>query len=104
MSIRHLGAGVLLALALASPLLAQGNSQGHKKSSPPSKGSLPPSTGIGGGAAAVTPFGWLDDASVLDPGSASLVLSIVRWTGTDLSETNVPVVDVGLGLAPHVQL
>jgi hypothetical protein len=103
-SARIAAVGVVAALAVAAPALAQGNSQGHKKSSPPSKSDLPPATGVGGSSAGVTPFGWLDDASVLDPGAASLVLSIVRWAGADLAETNIPVVDVGLGLVPRVQL
>ena len=98
------GAVVVAALAVSSPASAQGNSQNHKKGSPPSKSELPAPSGIGGGVAATTPFGWLDDASILEPGTASLGLSVVRWVGVDVSETNVPVVDVGLGIVPRVQL
>jgi hypothetical protein len=101
---RHLAAaGAVLALAAASPAFAQGNSQGHK-GGPPSKSELPAPGGVGGGTAATTPFSWLDDASVLDPGTVSLALSVVRWQGTDLSETSVPVIDAGLGITRGVQL
>jgi hypothetical protein len=105
MTSRLLTAGaVVAALAVSTPAFAQGNSQNHQKSSPPSKSKLPAPSGVGGSIAATTPFGWLDDASVLEPGAASLGLSVVRWVGTDASETNAPVVDVGLGIAPRVQL
>jgi hypothetical protein len=97
--------GILLCAALpASRAYAQGNSANHRKGSPPSKSLLPAPSGVGGGVAATTPFGWLDDASVLGPGEASLALSVVRWMGVDASETNAPVVDVGLGVAKRVQL
>jgi len=94
-------AGAVMALAIARPAHAQGKSQNHKKSSPPSQSELPPTTVLSGAA---TPFSWLDDASVMEPGSAALAVSVVRWVGTDLSETNVPVIDIGLGLAHGVQL
>jgi hypothetical protein len=101
----HLAAfAAIWALAVPTSAFAQGKSQDHRKSSPPSKSLLPAPSGIGGGAAATTPFGWLDDASVLEPGSASIAVSAVRWIGVDAAETNVPVVDVGLGVSNRVQL
>jgi len=99
-----LWAAVAMALAVVAPALAQGKSQDHRKSSPPSKSQLPAPSGIGGSIGATTPFGWLDDASVLAPEKASVAVSIVQWVGTDLSETSVPVVDVGLGITRRVQL
>jgi hypothetical protein len=88
-------------LAVAVPLHAQGksNSQGNgHKSTPPSGSPLPsPTTGPATGA---SPLAWLDDASLLAPGSMSLTLSIMRWSGTDLSEVDVPVVEASVGLAP----
>jgi hypothetical protein len=98
---RRVIASALAALAIALPAHAQGKSQDHKHSSPPSTSELPPSTVLAGGA---TPFSWLDDASVMEPGAAALALSVVRWVGTDLSETSVPAIDAGLGLARGVQL
>jgi hypothetical protein len=90
--------------AQAATASAQGNSADHRKSSPPSKSLLPAPSGIGGGAAATTPFGWLDDASVLGPGDASVAVSVVGWIGSDASETNIPVVDIGLGVTKRLQL
>ncbi len=40
----------------------------------------------------------------MEPGNAALALSVVRWVGTDVSETSVPAIDVGLGLVRGVQL
>lgn len=98
---------VLAALCIAASAetaFAQGNSAGHRKGAPPSKSLLPAPSGVGGGTAATTPFGWLDDASVLDPGDVSLAISVVGWIGNGDSETNIPVVDVGLGVTKRVQL
>jgi len=92
-----------VALAIAVPAHAQGNSggKGHK-SSPPSSSSLPsPAVGPASGA---SPLAWLDDASPLAPGSMSLTVSAVRWSGTDLAETDVPVVNAAVGLAPRLQI
>ncbi|HTK29697.1 MAG TPA: hypothetical protein VL309_09110 [Vicinamibacterales bacterium] len=97
-------AAAAAALAFTAPAWAQGKSQEHKKGGPPSKSRLPPPAGVGGAVSATTPFGWLDDASVLDPGSATVGISVVQWNGSGISETNLPVVDAGLGLAPRVQL
>lgn len=92
-----------VALAIAVPAHAQGNSggKGHK-SSPPSSSSLPsPAVGPASGA---SPLAWLDDASPLAPGSMSLTVSAVRWSGTDLAETDFPVVNAAVGLAPRLQV
>ncbi len=94
-----------LALAIAAPVHAQGKrttkGNGHK-STPPSSTPLP--TPTSGPAAVVTPLAWLDDATVLPPGTASLTISSSRWTGSDLSEVDVPVVEAAVGLAPRVQI
>ncbi len=98
-------ASAALVLAIAVPVNAQGKSGGKgkgTKSSPPSSSPLPsPTTGPAAGA---SPLAWLDDASLLAPGSMSLTISAVRWSGTDLSEVNVPVVDASVGLTPRFQL
>jgi hypothetical protein len=98
-------ASVALALAIAVPVGAQGKSPGKgkgPKSSPPSSSPLPSATT--GPAAGASPLAWLDDATLLAPGSMSLTVSAVRWSGTDLSEVNVPVVDASVGIAPRFQL
>jgi hypothetical protein len=96
-----------LVLAVAVPVHAQGKSNskgkgiGHK-SSPPSRSVLPsPATGPAASAATLE---WLDDASLLSPGSVSVTLSTVRWSGTDLSEVDFPVVEASVGLAPRFQI
>src|SRR6516225_9953760 len=108
---RHLSvmASAALVLAFASPLCAQGkgNGQGNPhKSSPPSSSPLP-SPAIGpaiGPAPGASPLAWLDDASLLAPGSASLTFGTSFWSGTDLSEVNFPIIDAAVGLTPRVQI
>jgi hypothetical protein len=93
----------VVALVVAPRVQAQGKSggKGHK-SSPPSSIALPiPAAGSGSGA---SPLAWLDDASLLAPGSMSLTLSAVRWSGTDLAETDFPVLNAAVGLTPRVQI
>src|SRR5258708_1767755 len=95
-SLRLVMANAVLALAVADSVHAQGKGNSHK-SSPPSSSPLPsPATGP---TATVRPVAWLDDASLLAPGSMSLTMSAVRWSGTDLSEVNFPVIDGSVGLA-----
>ena len=106
---QSLAASVVLTLAVSTPALAQGKSQLHKKNNgsaatPPSRTALvAPSAGAvsSGGA---TPLAWLDDASVLEPGGVSFAISALRWSGSGISEVNVPVVDLALGLTRRVQL
>jgi len=96
-------AGVAAALAAAAPAHAQGHGQGHGSATPPSRNSLAPPV-VSAPAGGASPFAWLEDASVLEPGSVSAAISVVRWQGTDASEVDLPVVDVGIGLAERVHL
>jgi hypothetical protein len=105
---RHLSlatASAALLLSVAVPVHAQGKSDGKgngHKSSPPSSSPLPsPTTGPAAGA---SPLAWLDDASLLAPGSMSVTISTMRWSGADLSEVNFPVVEASVGLAPRFQI
>jgi len=104
--LRHLfipvTASAVVALAVSSPVYAQGNSQHNKKSRPPSSSPLPGSAS--GPAAGASPLAWLDDASLLTPGTMSLTVSAMRWSGTDVNEVDAPNVDVAVGLAPRLQL
>jgi hypothetical protein len=101
-------AGVLVALVVAVPSYAQGKSGGKK----PGKGpTLPPSSGTvsvqpttSAVLATTTPFAWLDDASVMEPGNVWIGVSMARWQGSGLSQTSFPVVDTAIGLAPRVQV
>ena len=104
-----LTAGALIVSALAAPAFAQGkspgkgNGNGHA-SSPPSRNVLaaPPDVIVPTTGAA--PFAWVDDATVLDPGVGSVGFAILHFSGADVGETDFPVVDAALGLAPRVQL
>ena len=109
-------AGALVALAIAIPSYAQGKGGGKKPSKgptqPPSSSALSAPTGASSTVdlgldpawATTTPFAWLDDASVMAPGSMWLGVSMVRWQGSGQSQTIVPVVDAAIGLTPRVQV
>jgi hypothetical protein len=117
-------ASALVALAVASPSYGQGKGGGKKPGKgptrPPSSGTVSPqATGSAGSGsqgtgvvdhgaetvlAATTPFTWLDDASVMEPGSVWIGVSMARWQGAGVSQTIVPVVDAAIGLTPRVQL
>jgi hypothetical protein len=93
----------LVALAVTIPAAAQGkgkgNGNGHQ-SKPPSSSPLPTSQAIAG----AVPFAWIDDASVLPPGSAALTVMALRWQGTDVGEVDAPVLGLAAGLAPRLQI
>ena len=90
-------------LTLSAPAFAQGKSQAHKNGSPPSRNALP-APAVASPVGGVTPFAWVDDASLIEPGTVWLAMSVVRWQGSDASEVDVPVVDAAVGLTPRVQL
>ena len=107
---RRLGlvtASVIAALALTSPAAAQGKSGSapgkikDKQSTPPSSTSLPVLTP---GASSASPISWIDDASLLAPGSGAFTISVARWSGADLSEVSAPIVDAAFGVTKRVQL
>lgn len=117
-----------LSVALAAPLFAQGNSgnaPGHGGSAPGNSGNAPGQNGGSGKNAAAppsrnelapvaavdvpvaisaTPIAWIDDASLLEPGTFAFSFSAVRWSGAGVSEVDVPIVNAAMGLAPRVQL
>lgn len=109
-AVRRLGlaaASVIAALAVALPAAAQGKSGSapgqnkDKKSTPPSSSSLP---ALATGASSASPLSWIDDASLLAPGSAALTISVARWSGADLSEVDAPIVDAAFGVTKRFQL
>jgi hypothetical protein len=96
-----------LVLAVAVPVHAQGKSNGKgngHNSTPPSSSPLPSPTAGGPTTSGASPLAWIDDASVLSPGTMALTISSMRWSGTDLSEVDVPIVGLSVGLTPRVQL
>ena len=120
--IRVIVAAALCLTASASWAEAQGNGHGNAygkrnqgasggaaagaaAASAPSGSSSPTETAQGPPAGVgVRNFGaWLDDASVMAPGSGSLTLSVAYWRTPAYREFDVPVVDGGLGLSRRVQ-
>jgi hypothetical protein len=116
--------GAMCALVLVSaPARAQGNSQnahgnnGAKntgngnasgrgnsgKANTPNQTTLPPPTGIGGPAAA-TPFAWVDNATLMAPGTVWIGTSMVQWHGDGLTEVSAPVIDAAVAVAPRAQV
>jgi hypothetical protein len=106
----------IAAVAIAAPAAAQGkrgNAPGQVKkgtTAPPSSSALPGATTTVTSSASpistatgASPLSWLDDASLLEPGSVMLTVSALRWSGSDLSEVNFPIVDAAFGLAKRVQ-
>jgi hypothetical protein len=98
-------ASAVLTLACCFSAYGQGNGKGKgNKSSPPSSSPLPSTGGGGLMTSGASPLAWIDDASILTPGTMALTISTMRWWGADLTERNFPVVDVAVGLTPRVQL
>jgi hypothetical protein len=96
-------ASALVALAIAPCAQAQGKGKGAKSHSP-SSSLLPSPTVVAPATAGAVPFAWIDDASVLPPGTMALSISALRWQGADLSEVVAPVVGLAAGLAPRLQI
>ena len=107
---RALMRGVIPAVVIAgltvAPLSAQGNgkSKGHKGGGPAASGSAAPPSTATSQPSGFRQFGsWLDDASLLTPGSAwtSISFGYYRWIGG--RQTDFPVVDAGIGLSKRAQ-
>jgi hypothetical protein len=108
--IRESFGAALLVAAVVSPAAAQGNGHGHghaygqlksSTSAPSSGGAAQVQPGV---AAGVRNFGsWLDDASIMAPGSGSLTLSFGWYRSPLFHEFDAPVADGGIGLARRVQ-
>ncbi len=96
-------ASVAATFAIATPAGAQGKGKGPK-SRPPSSSPLPSPAAVVPATTGSVPFAWIDDASVLPPGTVAVSVSALRWQGTDLSEVDAPVVGVAAGLMPRLQI
>ena len=96
---------IAAALAAGTPALAQGkgNGKGHN-SQPPSSSPLPSPTVVTPATVGTVPFAWIDDASMLPPGSVAMSVSAQHWQGADLGEFTVPSVGMATGLTPRVQV
>ncbi len=93
-------AGALVALATVLPAAAQGNSSNQNPKTPNSNRLLT----RGGGTSTTAAVALIDDASLLDRGSASLSLSVMRWQGSGISEVDAPIVFGAVGLHPRIQV
>jgi len=96
-------AGAVLALAVAIPASAQKGPKA-RQSAPPSASALPSSAQVAPATGGSLPFAWIDDASVLPPGTLALSMSTQVWKGTDLTEVDMPVVGAAAGLTTRLQL
>jgi hypothetical protein len=108
-------ASVVAALAVTVPVAAQGksgNAPGQAKkggATAPSSTPLPaPASTVTGSSPISTvtgasPLSWVDDATLLEPGSAMLTVSAMRWSGSGLSEVDFPIVDASIGVTRRVQ-
>jgi hypothetical protein len=96
-------ASAVVALAVAVTAHAQGhgngNANGHKSQPPSSSALLSPAS-----TTSASPLSWIDDASLLAPGSMTFTISALRWSGADLSEVDVPIVDAAAGLTKRLQI
>jgi hypothetical protein len=90
-------------LGVAAPARAQGKGKGHQ-GNPPSSSPLPSPAAAAPSSTAAVPLAWVDDATVLPPGTMAVSLSAMRWQGADVDEVDVPIVGVTMGVAPRVQL
>jgi hypothetical protein len=105
---------VLLATPTAATAQGQGKGQGQgqgqsqgksgQQSNPPPSRSDLPTSAVAQSATGVTPFAWIDDATLLDPRTVSIAISVVRWSGSGVSEVDAPVIDVAIGLSRRVHV
>ena len=105
---RGAGLAIVCVLVSASPAAAQGNGRGHAYGQLKSSSSTPSSGGASqvqsGAAAGVRNFGsWLDDASMMTPGSGSLTVSFGWYRSPLFHEFDAPIADGGIGLTRRVQ-
>jgi len=70
---------------------------------PPSRSDLPTAS-VAASATGVTPFAWIDDATLVEPGAASVSIAVVRWDGDGGSEVDAPVLDTTVGVARRLHL
>ena len=116
------GVWVVLCCGLLAPTaaLAQHGTpppKSHRPPLPPGQAGKGKGTGgrtelplpaLGGGAGSPTGVAalgsWLDDAETLAPGEVAIGLAVGRSESLDGGETDAPVFDAAVGLAPRVQL
>ena len=94
----------LCALTIPDRVLAQNpNARPPRNPANPAKGTAGRSQ-LPRGAGSLALPAWLDDAETLDPGGATIELSVGRWTSVDGGETDGPILAVAVGLTDRFQL
>ena len=117
---RAIAAAALIGAAAAAPAAAQGNSgsaPGQNKTKRDSgaaaaaAGSASPATAVSSTSAPATSgsstlyYGsWLDDASIMTPGSAWLGLSTAYWKSNTGRQFDAPVMMGAIGVSPRTQI
>ena len=93
----------VMGVLAASPAMAQGKS---KLVRPPRVTTTTTATTATAGRTAlpITFGSWLDDASTMAPGTASVSIAAGRWSARDGGQTDGPVFDVSAGLSKRVQV
>ena len=105
-----IAASVVVTLAVSVSASAQGKSGNapgkvNKSSAPPpSTSALSTPTTPATGAGPASPFAWMDDATVMEPHAVWLGVSMMRWQGSGVGETIVPVIDGAIGVSRRVQI
>ena len=98
---------VLASVSASVPVFAQGKSQQHGHSVPPSRselGTAVPVAAVATSPSSGTPLAWVDDASLLAPGMVLVSVAAMSWHNAGVSETDVPVIEGAIGLGPRLQL
>ena len=111
--IRAAAAALCVLIATAAPVLAQGKGHGNAFGHAKTTASAAPAAvtaaaaAPGGPSAEITGVrnfaSWLDDASIIEPGSGMMSFSAGYWRMAGFSEVDVPSFDVGIGIARRVQ-
>lgn len=103
---------VSCALLAPMPAAAQGNSHGnaagHSKAAAAGATSAPSATNVSAAqidGTGIRNFGsWLDDASIVSPGTGFMSFAVGYWRTSGFTEVDAPAFDVGVGLHRRVQV
>jgi hypothetical protein len=106
---RVAGLAGLALLAMCAPALAQGNGHGnaygHYKSTVASSSSPTPAAAPTIPGTGVRNFGsWLDDASVMDPGTGFVTFGVGLWKTPVYREVDFPSIDSGFAVNRRLQV
>jgi hypothetical protein len=106
--LNFIAASAFMALAAASPVMAQGGTGGRGTTSGGTRGTAPSRSTLPNSvlttSSVASPFAWLDDGRILPPATVTVAVSTLRWQGTDISEVDAPVTSIAAGVAPRVQV